>query len=65
MQKAGFADPAAGAGHEGDDVGGELSYEIQPTGTMYDQLKFPGESQIEDLFPNIGRKDNEGDASGQ
>lgn len=54
-----------GAGRYGVRVPIDLSYEIQPTGTMYDQLKFPGESQIEDLFPNIGRKDNEGDASGQ
>lgn len=34
-----------------------------PTG--FDQLKFEGATQMEDLYPTINRKDTEGDASGQ
>lgn len=54
-----------GPGRYGVRVPVDLSYEIQPGGTMYDQLKFAGDAQIEDLYPNINKKDNEGDASGQ
>lgn len=32
---------------------------------MYDQLVFDGAAEMEDLFPNINQKDNEGDASGE
>lgn len=54
-----------GPGRYGVRVPIDLSYEIRPTGDMYDQLKFSGQAQLEDLFPNINQKDNEGDASGQ
>lgn len=54
-----------GPGRYGVRVPIDLSYEIRPSGNMYDQLKFTGDAQVEDLFPNINQKDNEGDASGQ
>jgi hypothetical protein len=54
-----------GTGRYGVRVPIDLSYVIQPSGNMYDQLEFPGDAQNEDLFPNIDKKDNEGDASGQ
>lgn len=54
-----------GTGGYGVRVPIDLSYQIEPSGTMYDQLAFRGDAQIEDLYPNIDKKDNEGDASGQ
>jgi hypothetical protein len=54
-----------GTGEYGVRVPIDLSYVIEASGNMYDQLKFPGAAQDEDLFPNIDKKDNEGDASGQ
>jgi hypothetical protein len=54
-----------GTGRYGVRVPIDLSYEIDPSGTMYDQLRFDGAAEIEDLYPNINQKDNEGDASGQ
>lgn len=54
-----------GTGRYGVRVPIDLSYRIDPSGTMYDQLKFAGDAQLEDLYPNISKEDNEGDASGQ
>jgi hypothetical protein len=54
-----------GPGRYGVRVPIDLSYKIRPNGNMYDQLNFPGDAQIEDFFPNINQKDNEGDASGR
>lgn len=54
-----------GTGQYGVRVPIDLSYQIVPSGNMYDQLKFHGATEIEDLFPNINQKDNEGDASGK
>ncbi len=54
-----------GPGRYGVRVPIDLSFRIDPSGTMHDQMAFTGEAQMEDLFPNIDRKDNEEDASGQ
>lgn len=52
-------------GRYGDRVPIDLSFRIDPSGSMYDQLVFDGAAEMEDLFPNINQKDNEGDASGE
>lgn len=43
----------------------DLSYEIKPTGGIFDMLQFRGDAQDEDLFADIDREENEGDAAGQ
>ncbi|KGN37276.1 hypothetical protein [Knoellia subterranea] len=39
----------------------DLSYEIKPTGGIFDMLRFRGDAQDEDLFAEIEREENEGD----
>ena len=43
----------------------DLSYEIKPTGGIFDMLQFRGDPQNEDLYADIDREENEGDASGE
>lgn len=42
----------------------DLSYEIKPTGGIFDMLQFRGDSQDENFFAEIEREENEGDAAG-
>lgn len=54
-----------GPGRYGVRVPIDLSYAIQSSGNMYDQLQFTGDTQIADLYPNIEQQENEDDAAGQ
>jgi hypothetical protein len=40
----------------------DLSYEIKPKGGIFDMLQFRGDAQDGDLFAEIDREENEGDA---
>lgn len=51
-------------GYYGSAVPIDMSFNIQPSGQMFDQLAFEGEAQDDDLFPNIAEDDNEGDSLG-
>lgn len=51
-------------GHYGSAVPIDMSFNIEPSGQMFDQLAFEGEAQDEDLFPDIAKDDNEGDSFG-
>lgn len=51
-------------GYYGSAVPIDMSFNIEPSGEMFDQLAFEGEPQDEDLFPNIAENDNEGDSLG-
>lgn len=42
----------------------DLSYEIKPTGGIFDMLQFRGDAEDEDFFADIDREENEGDAAG-
>lgn len=54
-----------GPGRYGLRVPIDLSFAIEASGNMFEQLRFPGASQDELFFPDIDQKENEGDASGQ
>jgi hypothetical protein len=51
-------------GYYGSAVPIDMSFNIEPSGQMFDQLAFEGDAQDEDLFPNIAEDDNEGDTFG-
>lgn len=51
-------------GHYGAAVPIDMSFNIEPSGEMFDQLRFQGDHQDEDFFPDIAANDNEGDNHG-
>lgn len=51
-------------GYYGSAVPIDMSFNIEPTGQMFDQLAFEGDPQDEDFFPHIAEDDNEGDSFG-
>lgn len=51
-------------GYYGSAVPIDMSFDIKPSGQMFDQLSFEGDAQDEDLFPDIAEDDNEGDFFG-
>ena len=52
-------------GYYGTAVPIDMSFNIEPTGEMFDQLRFEGDPQNDNFFPNIAEDDNEGDNLGQ
>lgn len=52
-------------GRYGSKVPIDLSYEIKPSGGIFDTLQFRGDAQDEDLFADIDREENEGDEAAQ
>lgn len=48
-----------GPGHYGIRVPIDMSFQIKPSGTIFDQMRFAGSEEREDLFPNIDQRENE------
>ena len=42
----------------------DMSFDIEPGGTVFDQLAYRGDDQPDDFFPHIVRDDNEGTGTG-